>query len=93
MSLLNTLPSALEDIVYDYKLDLDITSKTRKKYKKVLKELDEVIMDGDTYCNSFLRCHYMLNGGFRNYNYNTLRDKTFFGFFMIQALKILNDVD
>ena len=93
--MMNSLPKVIEDLIYDYKLDLEktdieIIKKTKNKYKNLIKELEEIIGDGDEYCDSFLRCHYYINGNISNYNYNKLRDEEEFSYFIFQAMHMYN---
>jgi hypothetical protein len=53
--LLNMLPSVVEDIIYDYKLDLDIVSETKKKYNYLILEFNEVIVETTMIYNIYIK--------------------------------------
>jgi hypothetical protein len=92
---MNSLPKVIENIIVDYQVDLEITEKTRNTYNNVIAELEEVISDGDSFCNSFFLSILGLRGyrDVNNNNYVTFRDtEVKFSHFMFHAIEI-NEVD
>jgi hypothetical protein len=92
---MNRFPQVIEDIIVDYKYDIEITEKIRNKYNKVITELEEIITDGDHFCNSFFLSVLGLRGyrNINNNNYVVFRDtEVKFSVFMFRAIQI-NEVD
>jgi hypothetical protein len=59
---MNSLPQVIENIIIDYKVDLDVTDNTNKKYSKVLKELNNLINNTDIYMRNWydnFNCDYL----------------------------------
>jgi hypothetical protein len=90
--LLKSVPIDVISIIRYYKLDIDITQITKKKYDNVLEELESIIEEGDEICDSFFSRRYLFNGRFGDYNYNEIRNNTIFSMFMFQSLN-MNKVD
>jgi hypothetical protein len=85
---MDTLPKDIENIIINYKNDLEITQKVFVNYKILKDEFKDIVLETDYFCKWFFGYCRSFREQNKDCDYNKFKDQIIdFSFFLLKSIK------